>query len=61
MYMCYTCNSVLCPLCKNNHDQKHAFVNYDFKNFMCERHYETYNSYCSYCKVNLCLRCQKYH
>ena len=61
MYMCYTCNSVLCPLCKNNHDKKHAVVNYDFKNFLCERHYESYNSYCSYCKVNLCLRCQKYH
>ena len=61
MYMCYTCNSALCPLCKNNHDKKYAIVNYDFKNFMCERHYETYNSYCSYYKVNLCLRCQKYH
>lgn len=61
MYMCYTCNSVLCPLCRNNHDKKHAVVNYDFKNFLCERHYESYNSYCSYCKVNLCLRCQKYH
>ena len=61
MYMCYTCNSILCPLCKNNHDKKHAVVNYDFKNFLCERHYESYNSYCSYCKVNLCLRCQKYH
>lgn len=61
MYMCYNCKNILCPLCKNNHDKKHIIVNYDFKNFMCERHYETYNSYCNFCRVNLCLRCQKYH
>ena len=61
MYMCLTCKSILCPLCKNSHDKKHYIINYDFKSFMCERHYEIYNSYCMYCKVNLCLRCQKYH
>jgi len=61
MYICCTCKNILCPLCKDNHDKTHAIMNYDQKNFFCERHLESYISYCKYCKVNLCLRCQKYH
>lgn len=61
MYICHTCKKIFCPLCRNNHDKKHAIVNYDIRNFICERHCESYNSYCNYCRVNLCLRCQKYH
>lgn len=61
MYICYSCKSILCPLCKDNHDKKHVITYYDFKNFLCERHCEAYTSYCTFCKANLCLRCQKYH
>ena len=64
MYICNTCKRIFCPLCMNNHNQnhkKHYIINYDTRNFLCERHCETFNSYCNYCRVNLCLRCQKYH
>ena len=64
MYFCNKCKMVLCPLCKDQHDKlnkAHNAINYDFKNYTCEKHNELYNSYCKSCKNNICVKCQKEH
>ena len=64
MYFCNKCKMILCPLCKSQHDKlnkAHNAINYDFKNYTCEKHNELYNSYCKSCKNNICVKCQKEH
>ena len=59
-YKCITCKKDICPLCKLNHNQ-HEIINYDKKNFRCDKHNDLYNSYCNKCKLNLCMRCENVH
>ena len=47
----------LCPLCKSIHDKKHNIINYDNKNYTCNKHNETFIKYCEDCKIDLCLSC----
>ena len=64
MYYCNKCKMILCPLCKSQHDKlnkAHNAINYDYKNYTCEKHNELYNSYCKSCKINICVKCQKDH
>ena len=61
MNICNICKIILCPLCSLKHDKSHNLINYDNKNYTCEKHNELYNSYCYDCKSNICLKCQKEH
>ena len=45
-FRCCTCNMNLCPLCKNNHTKEHNIINYDEKDYICEKHNQKYISYC---------------
>ena len=60
-YICCECQNFLCPLCKKAHKQEHHIFDYDQKNFICRKHYESYISYCSDCKNDICLLCIKEH
>jgi hypothetical protein len=59
MYKCNKCNKNLCIKCNQNH--VHKTINYDFKNFICNRHDEIYIYYCNTCNKNICSRCEKDH
>ena len=37
-YVCYECKMNLCPLCKSIHDKNHPIINYDNKNYICNKH-----------------------
>jgi surface protein len=56
-----TCKQNLCPLCINNHNDKHKIIDYDEKNFICNIHNDTFTSYCKECRLNLCKSCEKQH
>ena len=45
-YICYKCNMNLCPLCKSIHDKTHSIINYNDKNYICNKHCEKYIKYC---------------
>ena len=36
-------------------------MNYDDKLYICNKHYENYNSYCEECEINLCISCERDH
>ena len=60
-YKCNDCKKNLCITCRSKHDKKHNCVNYDYKNFICEKHNEKYASYCKKCNKNICLYCKNEH
>ena len=60
-FICYECKMNLCPLCKSIHDKKHSIINYDDKNYICNKHKETFVKYCEDCKIDLCLSCINGH
>ena len=60
-YICNTCNINLCPLCKSKHDENHIIINYDDKNYICNKHNESYNKYCKKCNENICIICENEH
>ena len=60
-YICNTCNINLCPLCKKNHDRNHKIINYDDKNYICQRHNEPFIKYCSTHKKDICMLCETEH
>ena len=60
-YVCLSCKINLCPLCKNSHDKNHNIINYEQKDYICDLHYETYNSYCKDCSKNICMLCETEH
>ena len=41
-YICNTCNKNICPLCKLNHDKSHIIINYEDKNYICDKHNEPF-------------------
>ena len=60
-YICLKCGIKLCPVCKSNHDRKHHIINYDQKDYICNKHNNGYIKYCNECKKNFCLKCEKEH
>ena len=60
-FICNDCKINLCPLCKSTHNKGHYIINYDQKNFVCNLHSQSYNSYCKKCRKNLCLFCEQDH
>jgi len=57
IYLCLKCNHNICESCKSTHDKTHNIINYEEKSFICDLHFEPYNSYCSSCQKDLCLNC----
>ena len=51
----------LCPLCKSIHDKKHSIINYDNKNYMCNKHNSLFTRYCKKCNLDICLSCSYEH
>ena len=51
----------LCPLCKSIHDKTHSIINYDNKNYICNKHNEIFLRYCDDCNIDLCLSCTNEH
>ena len=60
-FICGICNANLCPLCKSLHDTEHELINYDNKNYICNKHNENFISFCEECKINLCYQCEIEH
>ena len=58
-FICLKCNINLCPLCKSQHDENHEIINYDNKNYICNKHNENFTKYC--CNRNICIECEKEH
>ena len=61
IYRCNNCNINICPTCKLKHDKNHNIIDYDKKNYICNKHIKDYNSYCSECNKNLCMFCENDH
>ena len=60
-HKCCTCNINLCPLCNNKHrknEKKHLIINYDVKNYLCNKHAERYIFHCKECNKDLCDICR---
>ena len=60
-YKCYECKMNLCPLCKLIHDKTHSIINYDNKNYICNKHNEAFIEYCEDCNIDICLLCSNEH
>ena len=60
-YKCLTCNINLCLLCKHNHQSNHNIINYEEKNYICNKHHEHFIKYCHECRKNLCYICDDEH
>ena len=60
-YKCLTCNTNICLLCKPIHQSNHNLINYDHKNYICEKHNEHFIKYCLQCNKNICYSCDDEH
>ena len=60
-YRCNICKINICPICKLNHNKNHNIIDYDNKNYICEKHNEIFSSFCKECKNNICMYCEKEH
>ena len=60
-YFCLSCQQNLCLLCKSNHNPKHNIIQYDQKNYICQKHNEYLIKYCTNCKMNFCFACEEEH
>jgi len=63
-YKCSKCNIYLCPLCKISHNKdfkEHIIIDYNPKNYLCNKHSKNYISYCYECHKNLCQSCSLTH
>jgi len=60
-YKCLTCNNNLCVQCKEKHKKNHCIINYESKDFLCQKHHEFISNFCLTCKTNICSLCTKQH
>ena len=60
-YICNTCDINICPLCKTNHDKSHLIINYDEKDYICNKHNELFIKYCKTHNKDICMLCEKEH
>ena len=60
-YFCLTCKQNLCPLCSGAHDKKHNQINYDMKNYICQKHNNNFIKFCKKCNSNICFGCNTEH
>ena len=60
-YRCNTCKKDIYPICYSNHNKEHNIINYDDKNYICNKHNKIYIAYCEDCKENICMYCEQNH
>ena len=60
-FICYECKMNLCPLCRSIHNKTHTIINYDNKNYICNKHNDVFVIYCNDCKIDLCFSCINRH
>ena len=60
-YKCLTCNIDLCLLCKSVHQSEHYIINYEQKNYICNKHNDSFIKYCLKCNKNVCYTCDDEH
>ena len=61
-YKCIDCHMNLCILCQSIHNKSHYIINYDLKNYKCNKHRnELFIKYCKTCKKDICLLCENEH
>ena len=60
-FICTTCQINICPLCKNKHDKTHNILDYEHKYFICNKHNESYISFCQDCKKDICVMDENDH
>ena len=60
-YKCLICNNNLCLLCKSIHQPNHCIINYEEKNYKCNKHNDSFIKYCLKCNKNLCYICDDDH
>ena len=63
-FKCSDCYKFFCEKCAKKHEKeniKNRFINIYEIGYICEEHYELYNSYCRFCKINLCKKCKEIH
>ena len=51
----------LCPFCKSIHDKKHDIIDYDLRNYVCNKHNKLFQKFCISCQIILCSSCEKEH
>ena len=59
-YRCLTCSKNICLLCKCNHDRNHNIIEYEQRNYICQKHNEPLISYCKDCNTNICYSCEEH-
>ena len=60
-FICNKCNMNLYPSCKSIHNKSYSIINYDNKNYICDKHNEFFVKYCSICKIDIYLSCINKH
>ena len=60
-YKCLFCSLNLCQNCESIHNKEHYIIDYNQQKFICNNHYEPYDKYCSSCKKDICIICEKNH
>ena len=60
-YRCITCNQNICKLCRKNHSKKHSLIEYNIKDFICNKTTLPYISFCTKCNKDLCEQCKFKH
>ena len=48
-------------MCRASHEKTHNTINYDHKYYICEKHNNSYISYCKNCLLNTCIMCESEH
>ena len=61
LYKCCKCKIIICSLCKSKHNKEHRLIDYELKNYLCNKHGERYISFCKDCNANLCDLCEIEH
>ena len=60
-FICLNCKHNVCLLCRTIHNPNHNIIKYEQKNYICNKHNESYIKYCNDCKINLCFICEEKH
>ena len=60
-YKCLKCNYNLCSSCMNNHELKHEKIDYEVKDFICQKHIRYFSKFCQTCNINMCASCDEEH
>ena len=61
LFKCNECKKDLYFSCKDNEEKpylEHNIINYNDKNYICNKHNEKYSSYCKKCNKNICMYCE---